>query len=59
MQVGDLYRVIARNSHQPSTYHDLVTIIEFSPSGVLCTAYNIRLGKPQHYMTRELEVICK
>ena len=55
MKIGDLYRVIARNSHKPSTHHDLVTIIELSPLGGICTVYNIRLGKRQHYMARELE----
>mgnify|MGYP003629193717 CR=1 FL=1 len=59
MKVGDLCRVLALNSHKPSTHRDLVTItiVKADIVGVIYTVYNTRLGKLQHYTPRELEKI--
>ena len=62
MKVGDLVRVIEECQWQvgdEAKLNDLLTIIKINDRGTLCTAFNIRTGGLNHFLTRYLELTCK
>lgn len=58
MKIGTLCKVIAKHSHNPTQYGDLVVIIKKTYGLVLCGT-NLKTGKEHHYMPKELEEVKK
>ena len=49
----------AVNEDDEAKLNDLLTIIDINDRGTLCTAFNIRTGGLNHFLTRYLELTCK
>tara|TARA_R110000772_G_C13168022_1_gene426726 strand:+ start:637 stop:819 length:183 start_codon:yes stop_codon:yes gene_type:complete len=60
MKIGDLVRVIEECQWQvgdEAKLNDLLTIVDINESSTLCTAFNARTGRQNHFLTRFLEAV--
>ena len=56
MKIGTLCKVVAKHSHSPSQFGDLVVITAKS-HGIVVFGSNLKTGKQHHYYPKELKEV--
>ena len=59
MKIGTLCKVVAKHSHSPSQFGDLVVISARLGCGLVICGTNLKTGKKHHYAPKELEEVKK
>jgi hypothetical protein len=64
MKIGDLCKVIKKNTHKPCQYGDYVVILKplgktWRSKTEYWAVHNVATGQDRHFKRTDLEVVCK